>query len=110
MAEPKNLFEYICSELEQMGETWDDVLEPIWIGKHGWDAEGRQNKKISKEEARKLFLKDPPGSDYGGEECWEFHIYTKKHILFKATYDGMEWIESIPRSPQRKREVRGIGG
>jgi len=107
--QPKNLLELIQQTLKEVGDSWDNVVA-IWIGDHGWDYTEEPGKKITKEEAEALFSKDPPGSDYGGEECWSFHIYTKKHILLKAVYDGAEWIEVIPLDPDKPRKPEGIGG
>jgi len=109
MREPENLLEYIQQVLEEHDDSWNNVIA-IWIGDHGWDYTNKLGRKVSKEEAEDLFRADPPGSGYGGEVCWNFHIYTKKHLLVKATYDGSEWIEILPLNPNTTRKPESIGG
>jgi len=109
MKEPRNLLELIQQTLERVGDSWDNVVV-VWIGDHGWVYTGKTGRKITKEEAEDLFRRDPPGSGFGGEECWDFHVYTNKHVLFKGVYDGAEWVEVIPLDPDKPRKPRAVGG
>lgn len=105
--EPKNLLEYIKQTLEEHGDSWDNVVA-IWIPENAsYAANGI---KISKIEAEHIFVNQPPGSGYGGTEDTPFHIYTKDLLLFMGEYDGSEWIESIPLSPDKERKPYHVGG
>ena len=36
---------------------------------------------------------------FGAEEgCW-FTVWTKDRVYFPTSYDGAEWVESVPRDP-----------
>lgn len=104
---PENLLEYIKQYLKELGDSWDNIIT-IWINpeRYSYDKPGV---KISKEEAERRFVNEPPGSSYGGTEDTSFHIYTKDNILFMGEYDGSEWITSIPRSPKKERHVSHVG-
>jgi len=108
---PKNLLELMKRVLEGNGDSWENVVA-VWVGDHGWEwfDDNENGRRISKEEAERLFSADPAGSGYGGEECWNFHVYTKDHVLFKACYDGSEWVEIIPLNPDKPRKPYSIGG
>lgn len=36
---------------------------------------------------------------YGGTEGWWFTIWTADRVYFPVCYDGLEWIDSVPRYP-----------
>jgi len=36
---------------------------------------------------------------YGGEEGKPFTVWTKEFVYFPASYDGSEWVASVPRNP-----------
>jgi len=39
-------------------------------------------------------------SGYGGMEGEPIIAFTKDRVYFKVVYDGMEWIDSVPRNPE----------
>ena len=49
------------------------------------------------------------GESYG--LCWgdSFTAWTTNYVYFPATYDGTEWVESVPRDPCMKKTPH-IGG
>ena len=49
-------------------------------------------------------------NSFGSHEGLPFVIWTKKFIYFNAVYDGLTWVESIPRNPDDTFMPRGIGG
>lgn len=44
-------------------------------------------------------LDRPFDGGYGSTEGAEFTAWTKNRVYFPATYDGSEWIASVPRNP-----------
>jgi hypothetical protein len=106
--EPKNLLEYIKKTLEQLGDSWDNVIA-IWIGADPDSYKYDVGNKVSKSEAEEIFITQPPGSGYGGTEDTPFHIYTKDNLLFMGEYDGSEWISYIPLNPDKPRTVNHVG-
>lgn len=49
------------------------------------------------------------GESYG--LCWgdSFTAWTTNYVYFPVTYDGVEWVESVPRDPCMKK-THHIGG
>lgn len=49
------------------------------------------------------------GESYGLPWGDSFTAWTTNYVYFPATYDGMEWVESVPRDPCMKK-THHIGG
>lgn len=48
-------------------------------------------------------------SGYGSSKGKPFTLWTAKRVYFPATYDGAEWVESVPRHPCGE-ETTHVGG
>ena len=48
--------------------------------------------------------------DYGFPSGKPFFAWTKNRVYFPATYDGAEWVASVPRNPTVLEEPYHIGG
>lgn len=46
---------------------------------------------------------------YGGSEGVPFTLWTKDRVFFPTTYDGAEWVGSVPRHPCEEA-TNHIGG
>lgn len=55
-------------------------------------------------------LDKPFEANYGSTKGEPFTVWTEERIYFPACYDGMEWVESVPRKPDSKKPTRHIGG
>jgi hypothetical protein len=42
---------------------------------------------------------------YGVVEGEAFTLWTKDFVYFPATYDGSEWVASIPRNPKKIKTI-----
>ena len=49
------------------------------------------------------------GESYGLNSGGSFTAWTTNYVYFPATYDGTEWVESVPRDPCMKK-THPIGG
>ena len=55
-------------------------------------------------------LKREFDAGYGGVEGYSFILYTKEWIYFPVTYDGAEWIDRVPRHPNKDYIPYHFGG
>jgi len=49
-------------------------------------------------------------STFGGVEGTPFIAYTKEYVIFCIQYDGAEWLEKVPRNPDRDFYTEHYGG
>ena len=88
MATWRNL---IQSEMNQHGETFDDVVH--------------QHIRVQKDYAGEPISDREPSLDrqfdrgYGGSNGDHFTVWTANRVYFPAVYDGSEWCASVPRDP-----------
>lgn len=47
---------------------------------------------------------------FGIEEGIPFYLWTKNRVYFVCTYDGAEWVSSVPRRPTRETPKSFGGG
>ena len=79
----------IAWELEEQGETWEDVESLTWTNRPM--SGGRSYEKTgSLDEFLDL-------CDGGYTE--PFTLWTAKRIYFPACYDSSQWVASVPRHP-----------
>ena len=74
----KNLIKY---EMQEQGETFDDVVE------------------CTLTEQQLLVEFD---SGYGSSRGEPFTLWTTNRVYFPVVYDGAEWVESVSRNPDGK--------
>ena len=70
--------EEIEIEMRKRGETWADVVG-CTLDDAGLDAEFHDG--------------------YGAQNGAAFTLWTSGRVYFPASYDGAEWVASVPRSP-----------
>lgn len=81
----------ILEEMEERGESFDDVVEAVADAQDGWlDVE---------------FF-----DGYGGAEGCSFSLWTEKRVYFPICYDGAEWAGSVPRNPCKEASTHQGGG
>ena len=68
----------IENAMREHGETWADV----------------EANTLTEEEMGEMFY-----AGYGATEGRPFTVWTKGHVYFPCTYDGMEWVGSVSRHP-----------
>jgi len=100
-----NVKDEILNKLEKLGLSEEDI-EKVHLGSRGGNR--------SLVEAQEVDSLNPLDYDvdmgYGYENAHSFYIYTKDWILLKGTYDGAEWVEAIPRNPNKEEVPKSIGG
>jgi len=90
--------------LESVGDELDTaiiiVVDDIYVSEN--------NEKFPKDMIGKpVLLKDvidyfdyEYDDGYGGQECHNIYIFTKKEVLYIHEYDGSTYIASVPRNPE----------
>lgn len=73
--------------------TWRQLIE-IEMAKRGEDWSDVAGSTLSDEALDVEF-----DEDCGGAEGAPFTVWTEKRVYFPATYDGAEWVASVPRHP-----------
>ena len=100
----------ITREMEIYGEGWLDMIDTR-IATYDEFKEDRVEWEI--EIVRKTFFEYKQGgwqwkpnwydlefdSGYGNIGGIPFILWTQKRVYFPAVYDGLEWVESVPRDP-----------
>jgi len=71
--------ELITEEMECCGESWEN-LYLCTLGNTELDVEF--------------------DNGYGESNGEPFLLWTKKRVYFPVTYDGSEWVSSVPRAPR----------
>jgi len=79
----------ISEELEEQGETWDDIVSST----------------LSETEMHVEF-----DDRFGATEGKPFTVWTRKRVYFPVMYDGAEWVESVARDPDGKATTHMGGG
>lgn len=64
------------------------------MARHGECLDDVEHTTLSDEEFERKF-----DSRYGSEEGTPFTIWSKKRVYFPVSYDGSEWVGSVPRDP-----------
>jgi len=100
-----NVKDEILNKLEELGLSEEDI-EKIHLGSRGWNRPPVEAQEVESLDA----LDYDTDLSYGGENAHSFYIYTKDWILLKGTYDGAEWVEAIPRNPNKEEVPKSIGG
>ena len=80
--------ELLSEELLDSGEYWHDV-----------EANTMTNDDMDKE-----FY-----SGFGSPNGCDFTVWTKSRVYFPVTYDGSEWVGSVPRNPNGEKTSH-VGG
>ena len=68
----------ITSQMNENNETWDSV----------------EACTLSQEELDIEFC-----DGFGSSNGKPFTVWTKNFVYFPGVYDGMEWVDSVPRNP-----------
>ena len=115
----------ITAEMEKHGETYADIVyanavpnyrHKIWKDKS--DEELEEVKKKYPIMVHNIPLDASAGKwdeiefddGIGGENGMSFVVYTQNWIYFSMTYNGKEWVASIPRHPNSDWEPEHFGG
>jgi len=100
-----NVKDKILDKLEELGLSEGDI-EKIHLGSKGLD-----RSLVRAQEVESLDPLDyDANTSYGCENVHSFYIYTEDWILLKGTYDGAEWVEAVPRNPDKEVVPKSIGG
>jgi hypothetical protein len=70
------------------GETWDDVVDNT----------------MSEEDMLREFY-----DGFGTVEGCAFTLWTTNRVYFPVSYDGAEWVASVPRNPNGEASLH-VGG
>jgi len=99
-----NIKNKILDKLEELGLSEEDI-EKIHLG-----SKGLNRSLVRAQEVKSLDSLDYDANmGYGREDVHSFYIYTEDWILLKGTYDGAEWVEAVPRNPNKKVVPKSIG-
>lgn len=99
------LRELVEGEMKRYSESEEDI-EKILIGQNSW---GRGPDTAFVESLSEL-EKYEGNTGYGGENLPGVHVWTQNRVYLKATYDGSEWVTSVPRNPSNEEAPESVGG
>ena len=115
----------ITAEMKKNGETYADIIHANAVpnDRHEmWKDTTPEELEELKKKYPILTENIPPNADaerwdeiefnvgHGGENGMSFVAYTDKWIYFSMTYDGSEYVDCIPRNPNRDWEPKHFGG
>lgn len=100
------LRDMISDELNHRNETWNDIVS-IAIGKPDYsnyedvesDSDVIDADTGQVEYSLDMELDRPFDKGFGHRSCAPFTVWTKNYVYFPTTYDGSEWVSSVPRNP-----------
>lgn len=100
------LRDMLTDALDIRKETWDDIVS-IAIGKHDplcWDDQESESDVIDADTGEVECYLDMEldrrfDNGFGETGCAPFTAWTEKHVYFPVSYDGSEWVSSVPRNP-----------
>lgn len=92
----------LTEAMKSHSETWDDVEQVNILPNHYHWSDGAHYNYDH-------LLDEEIDTGYGGVYGPSVTLWTHKRVYFGACYDGLEWIESVPRYPCNE-VVYHIGG
>lgn len=101
----RTLRELLEHAMEEHNETVYDI-EAIVVGANSWGIGPETHEIDSVEELEQW----SGNTGYGGENLPGIHVWTADRVYLKATYDGSEWVESVPRHPVDTDDIGSVGG
>lgn len=72
-----------------------------WRGLILWEMKLRKEtfKDVEYCTLKETELDEPFDAGYGSAEGKPFLLWTHKRVYFPCVYDGLEWVDSVPRNP-----------
>lgn len=92
----------IAAEMAYMGDSWENI-EAVALPPQPEPDEWGETEYVSDLDA-------PFDAGYGKPNGCPFTVWTRSRVYFPATYDGAEFVASVPRHPSGHEVVTHVGG